>query len=230
MKDTFEHQLGSQIIREHAAALKTMAKNHFIKMIRRHIASSDTFKELRGDAVGKVICAISFEILGHAGEYRRFNDEEDGKEEFADNFDSADSEKKHTQTFREYLEGIENSHAIKVTQNELRMINEMKPLSREQLRLQFLPACFKDYVSDEKTGHGWKSTLFPNGILLILSFFHQVNQTSGKHQLIFPTANAVPRYVQITSTILAAIWTRFLKDHKHLQSQLDLFPGMLCMA
>ena len=83
----------------------------------------------------------------------------------------------------------------------------LKQKSDQQLREMFLPRYFHSLVTDDKNQHGWKATIFPNKIFLVMRFFSDVNEMSKvkklpekKLQAIFPAPSNRATFVQITNT------------------------------
>jgi hypothetical protein len=194
------------LVDEMVASLKSIAKRQFVPMMQRWVSLNKFFKDISSDAKPLLAKAVTKCILGVAGEFPKEEDEEGEESEINGEEDEGDIPK-----FDEIPDALAKQ-GLKVTFGDSDQIQKLKAMSVRKLREKFLPHCFEAFVSDDETKHGWKANLFPKQIVLVLRFFHDVNKASNPpHQLLFPTPNSRARYVQITSTILANIWTGYLQ-------------------
>ncbi len=151
--------------------------------------------------------------MGHAGNFSKGWDDDDEQEVDDEN------PNKDVRTFADKIIGLvkrlkKNNQLKKLSGNEEKIIEELKRMSVSQLRAMFLPDYFQSLVTDDKKRHGWKATIFPSQIFLVLRFFSNVNAMSKqrkvpeeKLQSLVPGPNADASYVQITNTAsLVTFW------------------------
>jgi hypothetical protein len=217
------------LVEEIVASLKSITKRRFVPMMQRWVSLNKFLSEISSDAKLLLAKAITRCILGVAGEFPIEEDEED-----AESQNDCEEDEGDVPEFDEIPNALAKQ-GLKLTVGDSAKIQELKAMSIRKLRKEFLPHCFEAFVTDDETKCGWKANLFPKQIVLVLRFFHDVNKASkSPHQLIFPTPNSRARYVQITSTILANIWTSYLHYlqmkgamEKEMNSALfQITPGM----
>ena len=205
-----------QMQRMFLANCKTLAKNNFARVIRKHFRRLLKLKQSKCRPLnflfrlalgwggqwssGIVICVSICSILKHSTE-----DEVD--ESCEDKPERSYTERSYT--LREFHTDL--ASIKKKTKIEAAVIEElMKFPDIQDLREYFLPPYLMHIYGDEEKGWRAKLAADKDWLMLALRFFAQENNEEFVQQMT-PQPNLHARYQEITTTILAAIWC----DHLH---------------
>ena len=216
------------LVDEVLTSFKSMIKNRFMPMLIKDVSLSDFFFEskYKRDLVYKASAIIGPVIMGHVGGYKEsFQDEDDVEDQEKDGCEKDCQEtnggeigdrEKVALEYRRKLDILEKNWCIRrganVVKTNRELIEKLKVISLEDLRKEFLPVHFRTLVTDNTKEPGWKATMFPDKMFLILRFFNDVNKIAlnHKHQLLFPSANPNSSFIQLTNTIAANTWVGYL--------------------
>ena len=95
------------------------------------------------------------------------------------------------------------------------LISSLKTV--EAVRQHFLPVFLIQYAGDPNAGWRHKLSSSKEFLAVSLKFFAEQNRAEFVQQL-SPQANIKRRYAPITTTILAAIWCDFVRQHQDVLS------------
>ena len=197
----------STLLDEYLASIKSITKNRFIPMMQRYVSYHEFFADINPNLVYALSRLVTWTIMGHAGNFSKGWNDDDDEQEVDD-----ENPNKDVRTFADKIRGLvkrlqKNKQLKKLSGIDERVVEVLKTKSVCQLRAMFLPGYFQSLVTDDKKRHGWKATIFPSQIFLVLRFFSNVNAMSKqrevpdeKLQSLVPGPNADASYVQITNT------------------------------
>ena len=249
----------SPLIDEIIASLKSLTKNSFIPMMQRHVSLTDFMKGVNDDLKTALSKVITRRILGHAGKFdATMNEEDDENEDEEEEIEEAyrvqvtqgqgnDANDRVTKKRNQATEGQElfikfinkalqglkkRKKQLKLSERDHAQIAELKGMDIGACRNKFLPCYFQNLVTDDESMPGWKATIFPGKIFLVLKFFSFVNLRSNpdSHQLLFPTPKSKASYIQVTPTVLAHMWVGYLRspgaiDRERQRNWIEHAPG-----